>query len=147
MVELARVNEEDAMRWDVTPVQEAGFRLEGDAARQLVDALGADVSRPCPDSSTDIEESGQPFGLEAGFPPRSHPRRKATLTKITRQVTRSYFAVTLVGLLIVCSRFRAGVRCVLKPRVSFLPRESPGSALCPLGWKEEPPFWRSAWAL
>jgi DNA polymerase III subunit delta len=43
MVELARVNEEDAMRWAVTTAQEAGLRLEGDAARELVDALGADM--------------------------------------------------------------------------------------------------------
>ncbi|MGB7265691.1 MAG: DNA polymerase III subunit delta [Terracidiphilus sp.] len=43
MVELARVNEEDAMRWAVATAQEAGVRLEGDAARELVDALGADM--------------------------------------------------------------------------------------------------------
>ena len=43
MVELARVNEEDAMRWAVTTAQEAGLRLEPDAARELVDALGADM--------------------------------------------------------------------------------------------------------
>jgi len=43
MVELARVNEEDAMRWVVTTAQEAGIRMEADAARELVDALGADM--------------------------------------------------------------------------------------------------------
>lgn len=43
MVELARVSEEDAMRWVVTTAQEAGVRLEPDAARELVDALGADM--------------------------------------------------------------------------------------------------------
>ena len=43
MVELARVNEEDAMRWAVATAQEAGMRLEPDAARELVDALGADM--------------------------------------------------------------------------------------------------------
>jgi len=43
MVELARVNEEDAMRWVVSTAQEAGARLEPDAARELVDALGADM--------------------------------------------------------------------------------------------------------
>jgi len=43
MVELARVNEEDAMRWAISTAQEAGLRLEGDAARELVDALGADM--------------------------------------------------------------------------------------------------------
>jgi len=43
MVELARVSEEDAMRWAVTKAQEAGARLEPDAARELVDALGADM--------------------------------------------------------------------------------------------------------
>ena len=43
MVELARVSEEDAMRWAVATAQEAGIRLEPDAARELVDALGADM--------------------------------------------------------------------------------------------------------
>lgn len=43
MVELARVSDEDAMRWSVATAQEAGARLEPDAARELVDALGADM--------------------------------------------------------------------------------------------------------
>ena len=43
MVEVARVNEEDAMRWTVATAQEAGVRMEPDASRQLVDALGADM--------------------------------------------------------------------------------------------------------
>src|SRR5208283_5446225 len=43
MVELARVNEEDAMRWTVSTSQQAGVRVEPDAARELVDALGADM--------------------------------------------------------------------------------------------------------
>jgi len=43
MVELARVSEEDAMRWAVATANEAGNRLEPDAARELVDALGADM--------------------------------------------------------------------------------------------------------
>jgi DNA polymerase-3 subunit delta len=43
MVELARVSDEDAMRWAVMTAQEAGTRLEPDAARELVDALGADM--------------------------------------------------------------------------------------------------------
>ncbi len=43
MVELARVNDEDAMRWATAKAQQAGLRLEPDAARELVDALGADM--------------------------------------------------------------------------------------------------------
>lgn len=43
MVELARVSEEDAMRWVTATAQEAGSRMEPDAARELVDALGADM--------------------------------------------------------------------------------------------------------
>ena len=43
IVELARVNEEDAMRWIVGTAQEAGTRVDPDAARELVDALGADM--------------------------------------------------------------------------------------------------------
>src|SRR4051812_10389085 len=43
MVELARVNEEDAMRWIAGTAQEAGAKIDPDAARELVDALGADM--------------------------------------------------------------------------------------------------------
>jgi DNA polymerase-3 subunit delta len=43
MVELARVSEEDAMRWAVSTAQDAGARLEPDAARELADALGGDM--------------------------------------------------------------------------------------------------------
>ncbi len=43
IVELARVSEEDAMRWAVATAQESQVRMEADAARELVDALGADM--------------------------------------------------------------------------------------------------------
>ena len=43
MVELAGVNEEDAMRWVAATAQEQGVRVEADAAHELVDALGADM--------------------------------------------------------------------------------------------------------
>jgi DNA polymerase-3 subunit delta len=43
MVELARVNEEDAVRWTVSTAQQSGVRVEPDAARELADALGADM--------------------------------------------------------------------------------------------------------
>ena len=43
IIELARVDEEDAMRWAVTTAQQSNIRLEPDAARELVDALGSDM--------------------------------------------------------------------------------------------------------
>ena len=43
IVELARVSDEDAMRWAVATAQAGGVRMEPDAARELVDALGADM--------------------------------------------------------------------------------------------------------
>lgn len=43
VVELAHVNDEDAMRWVAATAHEAGSRVEADAARELVDALGADM--------------------------------------------------------------------------------------------------------
>jgi DNA polymerase-3 subunit delta len=43
MVELARVSDEDAMRWAVATAQAGSVKLEPDAARELVDALGADM--------------------------------------------------------------------------------------------------------
>jgi DNA polymerase-3 subunit delta len=43
MVELVRVEESDAMRWVVAEAEKRGSALEGDAARELADALGADL--------------------------------------------------------------------------------------------------------
>jgi DNA polymerase III subunit delta len=43
MVELARVNEEDAIRWAAATAQAGETKLDPDAARELVDALGADM--------------------------------------------------------------------------------------------------------
>ncbi len=43
IVELARVHEDDAMRWLTATAQEAGTRVDPDATRELVDALGGDM--------------------------------------------------------------------------------------------------------
>jgi DNA polymerase III subunit delta len=43
MVELVRVEESDAIRWLVTEAEKRGSALEVDAARELADALGADL--------------------------------------------------------------------------------------------------------
>lgn len=43
MVELVRVEETDAMRWLVAEAERRGSALETDAARELTDALGADM--------------------------------------------------------------------------------------------------------
>jgi DNA polymerase-3 subunit delta len=42
-VELARVDEGDAMKWVMGTAEARGVRFEADAARELVDALGADM--------------------------------------------------------------------------------------------------------
>ena len=43
MVELARVEESDAVRWVLDTASAQGVKVETDAARELVDALGADM--------------------------------------------------------------------------------------------------------
>lgn len=43
MVELARVEEGEAVRWVVESAAAQGFKVESDAARELVDALGGDM--------------------------------------------------------------------------------------------------------
>lgn len=43
MVELARVEEGDAVRWVLETAAERGVKVEADAARELVDAVGADM--------------------------------------------------------------------------------------------------------
>ena len=43
VIELARVNEDDAIRWAGATAHQQGMKLDSDAARELVDALGADM--------------------------------------------------------------------------------------------------------
>jgi DNA polymerase-3 subunit delta len=43
IVELARVEEGDGMRWIIAQAAKEGVKVEHDAARELVDALGADM--------------------------------------------------------------------------------------------------------
>jgi DNA polymerase-3 subunit delta len=43
MVELARVSDSDAIKWAVETAADAEIKLEPDAARELVDALGSDM--------------------------------------------------------------------------------------------------------
>jgi DNA polymerase III subunit delta len=43
MVELARVDEGEGMRWVVDTASERGVKIDADAARELVDSLGADL--------------------------------------------------------------------------------------------------------
>src|ERR1043165_5162963 len=43
IVELARVDESDGMHWVIDQAQHEGVKVEQDAARELVDALGADM--------------------------------------------------------------------------------------------------------
>src|SRR5271156_3607966 len=43
LVELARVDEVDAMRWLVATAEGRGMKFDADAARELADALGADM--------------------------------------------------------------------------------------------------------
>jgi DNA polymerase III subunit delta len=43
MVELARVEESDGMRWVIEHALQQGVKVEQDAARELMDALGADM--------------------------------------------------------------------------------------------------------
>lgn len=43
VIELARVDEADGMRWIADTAQSQGVKIEPDAARELVDALGSDM--------------------------------------------------------------------------------------------------------
>jgi DNA polymerase-3 subunit delta len=43
MVELARVEENDGIRWIIDQAAKEGVKIESDAARELIDSLGADM--------------------------------------------------------------------------------------------------------
>jgi DNA polymerase-3 subunit delta len=43
MLEFARIDEGDGVRWVLETAQQQGFKVDADAARELVDSLGADM--------------------------------------------------------------------------------------------------------
>jgi DNA polymerase-3 subunit delta len=43
MLEFARVDEGDGVRWVIDTAQQQGYKIDADAARELVDSLGADM--------------------------------------------------------------------------------------------------------
>jgi DNA polymerase-3 subunit delta len=43
MLEFARVDEGDGVRWVIDTAQQQGYKVDADAARELVDSLGADM--------------------------------------------------------------------------------------------------------
>ncbi|MDQ1450674.1 MAG: polymerase subunit delta [Acidobacteriaceae bacterium] len=62
MVELVRVEESDAIRWLVAEAEKRGSALEVDAARELTDALGADLMLMASELEKLVLYTGAPYG-------------------------------------------------------------------------------------
>jgi DNA polymerase-3 subunit delta len=77
MVELARVDEADATRWLTAEAEKQQVRFDSDAARELVDALGADMML--------IASELEKLLLYAASPP-SDARRRITLGDVETMV-------------------------------------------------------------
>ena len=80
IVELARVDEADALRWLTAEAEKQQIKLEQDAARELVDALGADMMLIASEFEklslyAGAEESSSPWAMwKRWFWPRSSAR-------------------------------------------------------------------------
>src|ERR1700733_6810644 len=102
-VELARVEEGDAIKWCMQAAEGQGIKFDPDAARELVDALGADmmlvsseleklclyVSAPASPQNGVPQVSSLRFGIEApASPPETSPlaRNRITLGDVETMV-------------------------------------------------------------
>ena len=66
MVELPRVDEADAVRWLTATAEERGAAINPDAARELADALGADMMLIASELEKLLLYTGGPFGTAVG---------------------------------------------------------------------------------
>jgi DNA polymerase-3 subunit delta len=66
MVELPRVDEADAVRWLTAAAEQRGAVINPDAARELADALGADMMLIASELEKLLLYTGGPFGNPAG---------------------------------------------------------------------------------
>ncbi len=84
IVELARVDEADALRWLLAEAEKQQIRLEQDAARELVDALGADMMM--------IASEFEKLSLYAG--PKKHVTLGDVETMVLAAKQRSLYELT-----------------------------------------------------
>jgi DNA polymerase-3 subunit delta len=78
LVELARVDESDAARWLTETAPTRGVRIDPDAARELVDALGADMMLIASDfEKLALYAQGKQLALHA-LPVEGHDFRRAS---------------------------------------------------------------------
>ena len=92
LVELARVEEEDAVRWLDEEAQQRGMEIEKDAARELVDALGGDMMTVASEFEKLSLYVSAPEILDAGGRPRVRLGDVETLVLAAKQ--RSLYELT-----------------------------------------------------
>jgi DNA polymerase-3 subunit delta len=93
MVELARVEESDAIRWVTESAATRGVKFDADAARQLVDALGADMMLIASEFEKLLLYVSAPMGQPDGIA-RNHVTLGDVETMVLAAKQRSLYELT-----------------------------------------------------
>jgi DNA polymerase-3 subunit delta len=93
MVELARVEESDAIRWVTESAATRGVKFDADAARQLVDALGADMMLIASEFEKLLLYVSAPMGQADGIA-RNHVTLGDVETMVLAAKQRSLYELT-----------------------------------------------------
>jgi DNA polymerase-3 subunit delta len=93
MVELARVEESDAIRWVTESAAVRGVKFDADAARQLVDALGADMMLIASEFEKLLLYVSAPMGQADGIA-RNHVTLGDVETMVLAAKQRSLYELT-----------------------------------------------------
>ena len=93
MVELARVEESDAIRWVTESATARGVKFDADAARQLVDALGADMMLIASEFEKLLLYVSAPMGQTDGIA-RNHVTLGDVETMVLAAKQRSLYELT-----------------------------------------------------
>jgi DNA polymerase III subunit delta len=99
MVELARVDEADANRWIIESAQARGVKFDADAARQLVDALGADMML--------IASEFEKLLLYVSAPMVSNPDASDTAAAQTASIARNHVTLGDVETMVLAAKQRS----------------------------------------
>jgi len=87
MVELARVEESEAVRWVMETTASRGINMEADAARELVDVLGADMMLISSELEKLMVYAGGPVSAPAGQAPAERGEKgRLTLAEVETMV-------------------------------------------------------------
>jgi DNA polymerase-3 subunit delta len=109
LIELARVDEADANRWILETAQSRGIKFDPDAARQLVDALGADMMLIASEFEKLLLYVSAPLAPSAHRVPQVPPLRPGieTPSAFTETIARNHVTLGDVETMVLAAKQRS----------------------------------------